>query len=372
MPFKTPSFRRVASLLLTLSTAFMLASVVAIAEDSNSGFVYVMTNQASDNSVIQFQRGDHGLLTRTQEMSTRGMGSGGSLDPLGSQDSLVLSGDGRLLFAVNAGSNEISVLGIGANGLEFLSKTASGGTFPASVALHEDMVYVLNSHGIPNVKGFRLQPDGNLTPIPNATRNLPGGTAAAPADVKFSQDGTLLLVTETATNQIDVFRIRNNGTADGPVVVSSPGAMPFGFAFAQQGRPIVAEAGTGSVSSYNITDNNTLTVMTPALRNGQLASCWISLTHNKSYAYVSNTASGTISSYRINPHGDLRLLKAVAANPGAKSAPIDSSLSNDSRFLYVLSSTQGRIMVFGVNGSSLQSLDNINGLPKSIQGIAAQ
>src|SRR5262249_12596283 len=88
------------------------------------GFVYVMTNQDSGNSVVMFRRAANGTLTHLQDVSTHGLGSGGTNDPLASQGSLVLSSDGRLLFAVNAGSNEISVLGLTPDGLQFLSKTA--------------------------------------------------------------------------------------------------------------------------------------------------------------------------------------------------------------------------------------------------------
>src|SRR5262249_32547032 len=104
--------------------------------------------------------------------------------------------------------------------------------------------------------------------------------------------------------------------------------------------------------------------------NTQKASCWISLNRSATYAYVSNTASGTISSYQIGSNGDLTLAKAIAANSGG--APIDSSLSRDSKFIYVVDSAQGRIVILPVDAGNLAVIGRVSSLPTSIQGIAAQ
>jgi hypothetical protein len=354
------------------SLAAQSAPTVAVS-GSPGGFVYVSTNQASGNSVVQFQRALNGQLTRTAQALTQGAGSGMTKDPLASQDSLVLTGDGQLLLAVNAGSNEISVLSAGPRGLQFLSKIASGGVFPNSLAINGDLVYVLNAKGTPNITGFRLASNGMLTAIPNSTRVLPGGATAAPADVRFSQDGTLLLVTETGTNQIDIFPLADSGLASDAITMPASGKKPFGMNFATRDRVLVSEAGTGSVSSYNIDDANGLQPISLSVPDTQMASCWITLTNDKSYAFVSNTASGTISSYKIDAHGDVTLLNAVAAaTANVTSAPIDSAMSDDSRFLYVEESTLGKLEIFAVSNGVLTSLGSVGGLPTSTQGIAAQ
>jgi 6-phosphogluconolactonase (cycloisomerase 2 family) len=257
--------------------------------------------------------------------------------------------------------------------VQFLSKVASGGAFPTSIAVNGDLVYVLNARGTPNVNGFRLNADGTLTALANSTRNLPGGAGAAPADVRFSQDGTLLLVTETGTNQIDVFQVQNDGSITEGVAMAASGKKPFGVEFATRDRVIVTEAGTASVSSYNLNDSNGLETISASVPNHQMASCWVALTNDKTFAYVSNTGSGTISSYQVDQHGNLTLAKAVAAATEiATSAPIDSAMSDDSKFLYVLESTLGKILVFSVDGPNLTRVAVVGGLPTSIQGIAAQ
>src|SRR5262249_32302694 len=128
------------SSLLVISLAGILAETAAAgAATQPAGFVYAATNNPTANAIIQFSRGTDGSLTKMAQVPTGGRGGtgngAGSLDPLGSQDSLVLSGDGTLLLAVNAGSNQLSALRAGADGLKALSIVSSGGVFPNSVAL---------------------------------------------------------------------------------------------------------------------------------------------------------------------------------------------------------------------------------------------
>lgn len=342
---------------------------------AQSGFVYVATNRTTGNSVIQYSRASNGLLTKLTEVSTGGLGGAGngvgSLDPLGSQDSLVLSGTGSLLLVVNAGSNQLASMSAGSGGLHLLSNVSSGGTFPNSVAMNGSLVYVLNAQGTPNISAFRLDSDGVLQPIAGSTRDLPGGSASAPHDVRFSPDGTRLLVTKGGTNEIDIFELANDGTVSGVVTQSSAGSGPFGMRFGRAGALLTAEAGSNSVSSYVLTAQNTLTVISAVVPDTQQASCWISVVATGKFGFVSNTGSGTVSAYHVSGNGTLDLLSAVAGTlPGG--APIDSALSFDSAFLYVVDSAQGGIMSFRVEGASLIPLARTAGLPASNQGIAAQ
>ena len=368
MHSKPLSGRWLVSLLAALGLFVTLNSVIGATEDAGSvGFVYVMTNKSTGNSVIQYRRTGNGSLTWLREVATGGNGTGANgADPLGSQHSLVLGGDGKLLLAANAASNEISVLGVINDKLVWLSKFPSGGTFPNSVALFGDLVYVLNAKGTPNITGFRLDTNGILHAIPNASIDLPSGSTGA-NDIRFTPDGGHLLVTVSGTNQILLFDIGDDGVAGSPVVQSSAGTSPFGIAFGHDGVVIVSEA-AGSASSYRLNDD-TLDVISGAVADTQNASCWISVTKSAREAYVSNTGSGTISSFRISGKGELTLLDAVAANPGG--APIDSALSRDSAFLYVVESAQGKTLIFRNRGDILLPIGTVS-VPIGSQGIAAQ
>lgn len=343
--------------------------------EQDAGFVYIATNQPSGNTVMQFSRSVSGALSIRAQASTGGLGGTGNgvgaLDPLGSQDSLLLLGSGEQLLVVNAGSNTLSSMAATGGRLELRSQVASGGQFPNSVAAHENLVYVLNAHGTPNLMGFRVSPEGILREIPTSSRDLPGGPAAAPHDVRFSTDGALLLVTEGGTNRIDIFEVGANGLLSLQSSQPATGSGPFGFKFGHRETLLVANANSASVSSYALTSGDELEAITPSLPNGQMASCWISISHDAHHAFISNTASGTVSSYEVEPDGRLQLSAAVAAAV-ANSAPIDSSLSDDGRFLYVDDSALGRILIFAVRGETLTLQAIVDGLPTTLQGIAAR
>jgi 6-phosphogluconolactonase len=368
---KQLSLRRIVLAAVSLVLVLGVGSLNLKAEEEQSdNFVYVMTNKKPHNSVIQFSRASDGSLTWRHEIATGGSGTGATgVDPLGSQDSLALSGDGHLLLAVNAGSNEISVLELAGDQLTWRDKVWSGGDFPNSLTLFGDLVYVLNAKGTtPHINGFRLDPEGFLHAIPGAQVNLPPGSTGA-NDIRFADDGTKLLVTVSGTNQILVFELDNNGIAAAPSSETSAGASPFGIRFGRNGSVLVSEA-AGSASSYSFGPLDTLNVISGAISDTQKAACWISLDRARTYAYLSNTGSGTISSYQIGGNADLTLVNAIAANVGG--APIDTALSRDSKFIYVVDSAMGRVLILSVNAGNLALTGTVSSLPTSIQGIAAQ
>jgi len=350
----------------------------------HAGAVYVLTNQVN-NAVAVFRRSAHGTLTPAGEFPTGGagdpvpQGTDPATDPLASQGALILDQGNQFLFAVNAGSNQISVLGIGRDGLAVVDVVDSGGIRPISLALHENLLYVLNEGGTPNITGFTVGDDGTLTPLAGSTQPLIGDTAADPAQIGFSRDGTLLVVTEKAGNRIDAYTIDENGLPSAPIDNASNGMTPFGFAFNNSGFLVVSEAFGGApnqsaASSYSASEDGVLSVISGSVANSQSASCWVVTTNNGKSALVSNTASGTISSYDVGAgDGMLALVNSIAADTGAGSAPIDMALNNSSHFLFVLLGGSQSVASFRVeNDGSLTLIDTDGGLPLGTQGIAAK
>jgi 6-phosphogluconolactonase len=350
----------------------------------HAGAVYVLTNQTS-NTVAAFRRTSWGVLTPAGEFPTGGAGNPTPqppdpvTDPLASQGALIISHGNRFLFAVNAGSNEISVLKIKKNDLEIVDVVNSGGIRPISLALHDDLLYVLNEGGTPNITGFEVGDDGTLTELAGSTRPLIDGGAADPAQIGFSHDGDLLVVTDKAGNRLNTYTINEDGLPSPPIDNSSNGMTPFGFAFNNAGTLVVSEAFGGAAnqaaaSSYEAQEDGTLNVISGSVPNSQTASCWVQITNNGKFAFISNTGSGTISSYRVNPSdGSLTLLNATAADTGMGSAPIDMALSNNSRILFVLLGGSQSVASFRVwKNGNLTRIDTAVGLPVGAQGIAAK
>jgi 6-phosphogluconolactonase len=348
-----------------------------------AGAVFVLTNQV-ENTVAVFSRNARGMLSAAGEFSTGGagdpvpQGTDPATDPLASQGALILSQSNQFLFAVNAGSNQISVLKV-STGLTLVGVVDSGGVRPISLTLHGDLLYVLNEGGTPNITGFTVGDDGTLTPLAGSTQPLIGDTAADPAQVGFDRDGTLLVVTEKAGNRLNTYTVDENGLPSAPIDNPSNGMTPFGFAFNNQDTLIVSEAFGGApnqsaASSYSASEDGILSVISGSVPNSQTASCWVVTTNNGKSAFVSNTASGTISSYQVGSgNGTLTLLNPIAADTGANSAPIDMALNNSSRFLFVLLGGSQAVASYRVErDGSLTLIDTEGGLPLGAQGIAAK
>lgn len=351
--------------------------------------MYAMTNAAEGNEILVYARSGDGVPKLAGRVSTGGRGSGGKatspVDALGSQGSLLLSEDGRWLFAVNAGSDEISSLEVTPDGLVLRDTVASGGNFPVSLALHERLLYVLNSGGEGNITGFTIDPAGRLTPLPGSTRSLQaGGTnppffLVSPAQVGFSPAGDKLIVTVKGSNNIHVFPLDARGLpAERPVTTKSAGNRPFSFTFDTHGHLLVTEpfgghrVGTpnaGAITSYALRPDGRLEVLEVSVENAQTATCWIAVDGQGRYAYVTNNASGTISGYRIGKDGRLRLLddSGVSARLPPGSAPVDVSVSHDGRFLYTVNAGRGALDAFRIDPHSghLTPLGEIGGLPVS-------
>lgn len=361
----------------TIGTLALTGQTWADDDDTGRpGAVYTSTNAAGGNQIVVFKRDANGALAPAGNVSTTGLGSGGGL---GNQGALALTKNGRWLFAVNAGSNDISAFKVRPNGLTLVSKTPSGGTRPVSLTVHDDLLYVLNAGGVNNISGFTIGESGALTPIPDSTKPL-STAATGPAQVEFNRDGELLVVTEKATNKISTYTVVN-GIANGPIVRDSNGATPFGFAFDKRDRLIVSEAFGGApngsaLSSYDVNDDTgALQVISGSIGTKQTAACWVVITKNGRYAYTTNTGSGSISGYRVTRDGKLNLLNAdgLTAVIGAGSGPTDAALSRGSQFLYVITPPLSAVSAFRVEANgSLTSLPGASGISNTATGLVAR
>jgi 6-phosphogluconolactonase (cycloisomerase 2 family) len=347
-----------------LSVSVASASPSAAAGGSFAGSVYTMTNDASANMVLWYARAANGALTISGSFATGGTGTGGGL---GSQGAIVLAEDGGILLAVNAGSNEITSFRVSDAGLTWAAKVASNGMKPVSIAVHDNLVYVVNAGG--NIAGFWLGSSGQLTSI--AGSSLPLSAGATPAQISFDPSGQVLVVTEKATNVIDTYTVDANGFASGPTSYLSSGATPFGFAFDNKGHLIVSEAAVSALSSYGVGSDGVVTTISGSVVDGQGAACWVIITNSGRFAYTSNTHGPfDISSYSVGTDGTLTLLHDNAASPGR--GQTDLAMSGNAKFLYALGTGAHAIVGFSVSADgSLAQVTSVGGLSPSDVGLAA-
>ena len=368
---------RFSVLVAALATLAATAAFAANPGDDRyeaGGAVYTMTNAATGNAVLVFDREIDGRLTPAGSVSTGGNGTGAGL---GNQSGVVLSGNERWLATVNAGSNSVALLEVRRRGLRLADVVSSGGVTPISVTEHHGLVYVVHS-GSSSIAGFEIE-RGRLRPLPGSQRGL-STTGVGPAQIGFTPDGRHLIVTEKATNQIVSFAIDRDGLPGDAVVQPASGVTPFGFAFGKRDLLVVTEAFGGAAdgsatSSYRVERDGALTTVSGSAATAQTAACWAAVTPDGRYAYVTNAGSGSITGYRVAFDGSLRRLDASGrtAVTGAGSTPLDMVVTDNGRMLYVLTGGSHAITPFRIGrDGSLTPLSGGATVPAGVNGLAVR
>lgn len=341
--------------------------------------LFVMGNAAAKNEILAYRRSIDGVPVLAGSYPTGGQGTGGGL---GSQGSVVLDETGEWLFVVNAGSDEISAFQVTRDQLVLRDIVPSGGDRPVSVTVHGDVLYVLNAgdaNATPatasNITGFTLD-EGRLTPLAGSTRAL-SVASANPAQVGFSPDGSTLVVTERATQQLTSFPVDVQGVAGDPVFTPSSGMTPFGFEFADDDTLVVAEAfggaaGASAASSYRLEDG------VPVLVSGsvptlQTSACWLAIDEGRTHAYTANTAGDSITGFHLAADGTLTSFGDGGATALPGDGPADFAFSGDGKYLYVVNGQTDSIGVMRAHADgTLTVVADVPGLPASGLGIAAR
>ena len=337
------------------------------------GGLFTASNASGGNEILRYRRNLDGSLTQLPPIETGGLGTGTGL---GNQGGVTVSPDESWMVAVNAGSNDISVFRIHGLSVMLTDVEPSLGTMPISVTIHDNLVYVLNAGSPAGIQGFEVDFNGELSPIAGSAQGL-SGADVGPAQIEFSPDGSILVVTEKMTNNVVTYDVAGDGTSSGPNVQASAGTTPFGFAITESNHVFVSEAFGGAenasaVSSYLLTGGN-LDVISPSVPTHQTAACWVAVTPDENFVYTTNTGSGSISGYRVLADGQIELLDADGRTgvTGDGSSPIDLTISRDGRFLYALLSGSHELASFEIQGDgSLVPLPFESGLPMGANGLA--
>lgn len=335
------------------------------------GAVYVQTNEA-ENRVIAFRRAADGALSEIGAYDTGGNGDG---EPhLPSQGSVTVAPDGGHLLVTNVASDDVSAFAVAGDGRLELVGRVPAGTAPRSVAEHGGLAYVLAT-GVPAVVGVRFRRPA-LQPVDGATYEL--SADADPAQVGFSRDGTLLLVTERGTDSITTFPVGGDGTLGSRRTVASSGRTPYGFAMTAGGTLVVTEAfgaqkGAAAASSYAVRGTK-IAPVSASVANGRSEICWAVLSADGRFAFSTNFADGAVSRYAIGDDGTLTLDDATAAltedgRPGLR----DEGLTADGRYLYAIDADSGAIFGWAVGPEGkLSAVGSWAGLPPTVAGLACR
>ena len=296
---------------------------------------------------------------------------------MASQGSLACDQGSGLLFAVNAGRGTLSVLSARGSRLQLVQVISSGGDFPDSVAVHGDLVYVLDGGGAGAVSGYRILGD-KLIALPGSSRSLslananPPNFLTSPGQLGFSPDGSELIVTTKASSSsLDVFSVDRYGLLSAmPTVTVDPGNVPFAFAFSPSGQLVAAEAANSTLHTYALGSGGSLTSLSTPVPDGQKALCWI--TPAGGYYHAANAGSNSVSACSVASDGTPALVGTTGVVATTDAGPIDMAASADGSTLYVEAGAAGAVDELHVNADgSLSDLGSVAGLGTGIEGIAA-
>jgi Lactonase, 7-bladed beta-propeller len=357
-------------------SALPASASTAQGSPGRAGVVFVQTDNTAGNTIVAYTRTTTGGLQQAGSYPTGGNGgatNGSVVDHLSSEGSLAYDRSAGLLYAVNAGSNTITVFRVRGDQLFRSQVISSGGQFPVSITFHGNQVFVLNAWGGASIAGF-LQLGGHLIPVPGWTRDLGLGTSSAtiftgtPGQIGFTPDGSQLVVTtKNAANTVDVFADGLFGPAAQPTVTSLPGTIPFGFTFDQYGHLALVETGVGAVATFSIASDGTLTQL-GSVATGQAATCWISAAPEGTL-YASNAGSATESILATEPDGAINQLGTTSTDAGTT----DAAVSSDGQYLYVQAGGPGNVDAYRIGpGGSLTETGSVT-VPGAVggEGIAA-
>lgn len=336
------------------SAATAPAGTPAAAAAGAAHAVFVQTDDPAGNQVDVYARAVDGSLTLVHGYATGGLGgtlAGSVVDHLASQGSLTYDAAHRLLYAVNAGSDTVSVFAVDGTALSLRQTLPSGGSFPVSVAVHGDVVYVLNAEDGGSIQGFRVS--GGRLVAPHGWNRQLGLDADAtpqfthtPGQVGFTDDGRQLLVTtKAAGNDVYVYRLAADGAPATAVTIDPlPGAVPFAFTAAGTRQIALVEAGANAVVTFRVEADGTLSRLA-TLATGQAATCWIA--RSGGLLFASNAGSADETGVRLGANGSLTGLGQTATDPGT----VDAAASPDGRYLYVQTGGNGVVDAFRIGAS---------------------
>ena len=313
-----------------------------VSDSASRTFVYTIANPDGPNAIAAYERNpETGELILLGAYPTGGRGSGRLID---SQGPLVASADGTLLYAINPGSEDISIMATKADGsLEPVgAPVPTRGVAPASLALGSNYLFVANKGDAanpPNYSSFRVESDGTLTRI---KRRIILSIGDNPTHVLLNREGTMLIGVRLGSGGIDSFFVSSRGKLFQSATLNNQRG-PFAAAFNPQAaeQMLVADARLPGAVSYGVSSNGLLSAGGAVSNAPERAACWIVVHPDGLRAWVSNTGTNSLSLYTIGAGGALSLAGTHSTAVYGRT-PFEIALDSNSGFLYQLNIGGGR------------------------------
>ena len=348
---------------LATAAATLVSGGTAEAATLPAGHVFVLNDATTGNSVYAYERSSDGTLHSSGHYSTGGLGgtlAGSVVDHTASQGALAYDRADHLLYAVNAGSNTLSVFAVHGDSLVRTQVINSGGDFPVSVTADGNRVFVLNARDGGTIQGYARTGDV-LGKVSTWHRSLGLDSSATPefthtpGQIAFTPDGTKLLVTTKAnTNSVLVYDLTGSGVLSAsPAATVLAGAVPFAVTFDRLGRVVLSEAGPSAVGVFRIAAGDELAAVGSVATTGQAATCWVSTDGRRFFASNAGSASvTTITEVAGSP--------VAGGNTSTDAGTVDSAVTSDGANLYVQTGASGTVDEYAIAGNgSLSRLGSI-------------
>lgn len=401
--FKPRSMRRMRPAALPL-VFLAVGSFGTLWGAGRANLLYIINNDptAGNNAVLGYSRAADGSLTDLpgSPFYTGGTGYRNVNERIGPDDSdgeLIISADHRYMFAVNTGSDDISVFRVRLDGSLRLvpgSPFPSGGKQPVSLALSNGFLYVVNrgdgilptqvsptytpgTRGGTNFSVLAINADYSLKLLPDLTVTAPDGSS--PSQVVASPDGQFLfgdtfLSPSLNTPPAGIFPFshsllasftldEDDGSREAQPAVSIPPAAPFvgagvfrPFLLGMRLHPtqniLYVQAVLAAALAVFTWDEGGTLAYHGATTSGAGGNCWTAIDPAAKFLYSAAIVKDVISVYSLadpmNPvfvqnfalGGPMGKLPAGTPEPETfTTAPFNLSVDPSGKLLYVVNHT---------------------------------
>ncbi|KAK8012073.1 nucleotide binding protein-like protein [Apiospora arundinis] len=329
--------------------------------------IYTISND-QQNAVIAMPVQADGMVGKATSTATGGTGANGidgsknepsAPDALFSQSALTVAG--KLLFAVNAGSNTVSMFAIDAadpTTLTMVGKPAAvPGEFPTTVAASDKNKMVCvgmtgAKAGVacaPFSAGGGVGPMDALRPFDLGQSTPPVGPTNTVSQVFFSRDQRTLFATvkgdptKNNTGFLARFAVADAGGCGG-ATVAQKGAMAspagttvlFGAATIPGSQDIFATDASFGAAVLSMQDANAVAVKGKGIVNGQKATCWATVSPATKSAFVTDVGTNRLVEMSV---ANAKIMGQVDLSANGDPGLID--LIAGGNFIYALSPGNG-------------------------------